>query len=316
MVTKILLTTITINILMTPCIYGDPIIHSITIDSEHTLNIKPYQPVYFTLQIGADLSNTKKDANKIAIELADRIVINGVEFNNDFRRTSVNPVAAIFVDKESYQRINNKINYVCVVMLYLNTKSKDYLFDQPGIYSIQLFPEGNIDVVVNPPTNEEKNIISEIHDMGLEFAMYIINQGEPYNKKINTKVDNLLEKFPNTSYTPILSICRGISKLRSIKYDPELTLVENTDKRVNIAKKYLEKYCDDDIGSLHEASATFYLAREIQSQIRHLKNSPDHKTEDLRKTVLMLMNRVANSPYSLDNKIKAKDAIRSISNIP
>ena len=105
---------------------------------------------------------------------------------------------------------------------------------------MEFYPEGQVEVIVDEPTADERAIIKQIEELGLAFAILALDPTDSEAKRILPDVEQMLEGHPHTHYTPCLSIFVGMVKLRSLSTTAGGDWITYANKRVERMRKYFE----------------------------------------------------------------------------
>ncbi|MGB2984439.1 MAG: hypothetical protein WBE26_01035 [Phycisphaerae bacterium] len=291
--------------------FGDSPILSVSVASETTVRIKPCEPVFVILDVTAGSSRDQETMREPPPELARHVLVNDRSYGA--RMTGVNAVAFFLLNKSSVKTIDDDIkSFQVVAIMYWNAEDEDYLFNSPGLYHVEFHPEARVDVIVEQPTREEQRIVAQMEDLGVVFALFVLDPTD-YNrgKAVSPRVEQMLEEHPDTAYTRYLSIPLGIYKFYKERPKPgpdrERYLVER--RKV---KKYFEPYCKGEIKSLLEAGAAYHLAMIELEESRAGPHGRSPEAETTRRHAIALLEKVKNSPYAVDLRSKAEYELREL----
>jgi hypothetical protein len=160
-------------------------------------------------------------------------------------------------------------------------------------------------------------IISEMRNLGLEFAMFLIDPGDNRLAKLFApRAEEMLEKYSDTAYAKHLSVALGMVRLRLVRHEahrrPDFDPKSLAQEQVIAAKKYFEPYCKGEIKSLHQAGAAYELAAKVLNRLRYEPEDASEESAAARREAKMLLEKVKNSPYSLDYAVKAAAELREL----
>ena len=114
--------TITVWLISAPAL-GDTVIRSVHVSSETQIQIKPCEPVFVSLEVSTDVPPDKARMREAPVNLAHRIVINGVEHLLQY---NANPVATFIMDRASVTKMSDDTQvFQVIVMMYWNLAESD-----------------------------------------------------------------------------------------------------------------------------------------------------------------------------------------------
>ena len=297
--------------LLSPLAWGDLRIRSVHVSSDTTVRIKPYEPVFVVLDVTAESSANQGKMWDPPLELARRIVINDTEYALQF---NANPVAVLSLDRSSIKQVNDDTKtFRVLAMLYWNIQENDYLFTEPGFYDVELYPGAGVKIIVEDPIEQERGIIAEIRDLGLDFAMFVMNPADQRSARFAPSAEQMLTKYRDTAYAKYLSISLGLIKLRAQRHETyaksDIDLRSLAEQQVLLAREYFEPYCSGEIDSLFEAAAAYELAQKELDLVRRRRDLPTQQIVDVRRKAKGLFEKVKDSPYSLDFGPRPKTSV-------
>lgn len=299
--------------LISPLAFADSLIQSVRVSSEGTVHVKPCEPAFVVLDVTVDACVDGSTIGNVVAELADHVVVNDKHYRNEFRRSPLNPVAWFLLNEQLVTPPNHG-KRLCQIgaMLYWNMEDDEYLFLKPGLYEVRFYPHGAVDILVENPNEQERAMISEMQKLGVEFALGVMNPGDNQAKTLAPRVEQMLVQYPDTAYTGRLRIFLGTVKLAELRSGPGVNVDDFLRERVSLARKYFEPYCQGEIDSLFEAAAAYELA---QKELDYVQRSPDlgsQQIADVRRKAKDLLEKVKNSPYSLDFGPRAASKLREL----
>lgn len=300
----------------TSAVAVEPTIRSVQIATSGPIHVKPCEPVFLTLDVIMDRPEHANPPRQVPFDLADNVTINGELYRAGF--SSINSVA--WFERNSWSVTNlpgDKMSFVALAALVWNAKDKKFLFDEPGEYRIGFLGGAEIIVLVEEPTTDEQVLIARMKSLGSDFVSFIF---EPMDRKVRRKiaphVEAMLKDFPNTAYTPLLSVALGRSTFvghadRWVD-DPAFDLRAYCAERLATARKFFELHCRGTILSPLQAKGAEILANEIMTVARHAPSEDAADAQELRAEAIELLRAVADSPYSSQSHRQAESALERL----
>ncbi len=295
--------------LMSPVAHGESMIRSVRISSPQTVHIKPCQPAFVVLDVEIESHSDHVGLESVLTKLFSRILINEREYLLSF---NANPVVMTSLNRSSVMREDSGASVVQVVaMLYWNTEDRQYVFGAPGAYSVELYPGAKVDVVVEQPTDHERELLAMIRELGVEFAIGILNPTDNRARQLAPRVERMLQRHPDTAYTARLSVFLGTVKLAALRGGPGVDIDDLLRERVAVARRYYEPYCGGEVRSQSEANAAYTLALVELDLLKRQQDKPSSEAASIRRKAKGLLERVEQSPYSLDYGPRAASALKT-----
>ena len=296
---------------------GSAGIESVRVASATTIRVKPCAPAFVILEVTLDEAAGKHAIRDVSKELARRTLINGREYAFELRNNSMNPVAVFLVDELWARTLPDAARIVpVVVMVYWNIEDQDYVFNVPGLYHIKFHPEGNVNVVVEEPSDTEREMIVQMKDMGIACASFVMEQGGKDAGPTVSRVENMVERYTDTAYSEYLSISLGLNKLRRSHYGKygrdDFDMGSFAAERMVLAKKYLEPFCTETIQSPFESAATYRFAVELLDELRFNEEPSNSQRTAKRGRAIRFLRAVADSPFSIANRFEATSRLKKL----
>lgn len=276
------------------------VIRSIDILSDSVLAIKPCQPASVALAVVVDGLYGQDDSDDVAAELSREVMVNDRVFVSRFR--GVNQAAFFEIDRSSIKpKPNGTTQINAVVLFQWNLADEEFLFEHPGQYQIKLVAGTQIRVDVLDPTAVEREIIKEIKQMGMEFSLGFTNPGDIQRTvSLLPRLNRILEKWPDTAYTPLIAPYVGLGKLNQlaghIADGDNADLGEYLAQRVDIGKRYIVPYMTS-IHSPIDATAAFVAANDFVDQARR-KGQRTPEAVESQTQAKELLTKIAKSPFA------------------
>lgn len=306
--------------LFTPAMaLGESSVRSVRVVSESPIHVKPCEPVFVLLEVTAPASADRRAIRRIPQELAAHVAVDKRDYDVEFNITGLNPVAAFYVDRWRITDVDDQTKSCPVVaMLFWNYLNATCVFAEAGTHRVEFLSEVYVDVVVEPPTKDEQEVVAEIHRLGLEFVAFVADlQDFKRAEPVMPDVERLLERHPDSVHAGFLSICLGIAKLPAVRHEcfgsPEVDATACAEKQVAHAKRYFEPYCQGKIKSVFGAMARYHLGIHVLNRLRHEQDPAREEFTDMRRQAIALLESVKDSPYSLEYASKASTALREMS---
>ena len=243
--------------LVSSAVCGDSMIRSVRVSSDSMVRIKPCEPAFVVLNVIVESSANEPKMGHVPLELARRIVINEVEYTLQF---NANPVAVLSLNRSSVRQIDGSVkSFQVVAMLYWNTGENAYLFRKPDVYHVEFYPGACVDIVVEEPTKQERRMISEIEELGVDFAVGVMSPGDSRAKLLAPRIERMLDEYGDTAYARRLSIFLGTVEVAALRREAhakdDRDLEGLVRRQLALATQYYGPYCNDEIESPLEAAA-------------------------------------------------------------
>jgi hypothetical protein len=229
----------------------------------------------------------------------------------------VNAVA-LFMPDGSVRETNDDgtVSIQFVAQMYWNGEDDEYLFDAPGVYTVEFAGSAKVEVIVEEPTPDERKAVRELRDAGAEFAMFVMNGEDHGAKELLPRAERMLERYGNTVYAKHLSIALGTAKLRGVRprfdADGKCDPISYVGERVAVARKYFEPYCQGDLEGPFQAAAAYQLGEELAALVRFIPEDSDEERTRARTQARALFQKVKESPYFLGNVKQAAATLEKL----
>jgi len=283
---------------------------SMELGSELMLRIKPCEPVSVLLTVFVSPTETTETIERIPRELARRVVIDGRAYARVGR--GANEAAWFWLGNSSLAPVDSDKNGVEVgCLLYWNAADDDCLFRTPGEHRVEFQGDAVLNIVVEPPTAEEAKILEALWGNGAESGMFILTSDDRRSEALIPVVEQLLEQYPDTVYTPYLTIAVGMYKLTRERPEAGPDRVAWLTERRKV-KKYFEPYVQDEISSIFELKATYGLATIAYEEVILASEGESEDLDARRRYTVALFEKIKASPYAADYHSTVASRLRSL----
>ncbi len=290
------------------------LVDSVRVATDTEVVIRPLQMVSVVLDVTMEGGPANAPIREVPECLSRTVTVNGVGYGARVR--SVNAVAVFVMGRPPKTLPDGRTSTRVLALLYWNAEDEKYLFAQPGHYEIEFHGGATVKVTVAEPDSEERAIGAEMTELGLPFAMFMLEMGDPKAKDMVGRADEWLAAHPKTAYSEMLSVCVGLSKLQGLmrKYvgQGEFDPVAFQAERLALAERYFAPYCEGPIRSFHQVGAAHGLAEELLRGIRAAKRKPSPSFRQNRDRAVALLKKVRDSPYAVQLRAKTEAALREL----
>jgi len=291
-----------------------PEIEGVSILSDKEVRIKPCQPVYVLLQLVVSSDSEKPSINDIISDFSREVKVNGKAYPSYIPEANA---AAFFMPIQSSveKKEDGTFSMLTYGHLAWNYVEQDFAFHRLGVYQIEFQYGAHLKVIVDQSTPEEREVVKQLSEIGQEFSTFMVN---PENAKlldtVAPRVEKILDRYPDTAYSRLLSVHLGFSKLRALPI-PRGTrgdAIAYIAERVAICRKYFLPYVNDEITSPWESAAAYYLARELRSYMRSNPEAPAEELATAKGEAIALFQKVRDSPFSARYRAEAEMGLREL----
>lgn len=312
-----------VPLMLSPLGFGDssialahPGIESLRVVSESPARIKPCEPLFVILDVTVPGFLDESEIRKVVHDLRRATIVTDKKSGVRLHDPEVYPAAVVFLNEWSIRAgADDKKSFQAVALLYWNAEVEDYLFGRPGVYQIAFDPQLALEVTVEHPTKAEQDIIRKMMKIGEASTAFFIGSIDGAAKGLGSVIEGMLEQFPDTAYTPYLSMSLGLSKIRDVRYGPGIDPKGVLSERVRLASKYLVPYCTSAMKSPLQAAAAVRLAEIRLAQSRAKREGDSERAATFRREAKALLERVKDSPYSVDMRSKAAHKLHDLAAI-
>lgn len=237
---------------------------------QSSLQIKPCQAFAMSINVKLDRAAVPAEWRRVTQLVSERVLINGREYRNRMRDSTTLNEAAKFdfvLDDENERHATDATSISAdsgnvIVTMLMDTTRRGCLFDDPGLYRVDLFVGAkslSVDIIVAPPNSAEEAIARSLNTLPVLILLADPTRAENADEGTVRRLEELARE--STSYQAMLALTVGVARASiPIVLDPgDHGFEARMRQQSEDVQRWIDPYLPDQISSPLEAMAAFHF---------------------------------------------------------